>query len=73
MSLLEIKEFLEVHDRGEQPCETIKVKLEEKLEEIEKKIQQLKVLKQELKGILFGWETVIEHPTETIYPIIEQV
>ena len=31
----EIKEFLEVHDQGDLPCEHIKVKLEDKLCQIE--------------------------------------
>lgn len=73
LSLLEIKEFLEVHDRGNLPCDRIKVKLEDKLEEIEQQIQQLQILKQELKGLLSGWKTIPERPEETICPIIERV
>lgn len=71
LSLLEIKEFLSVHDQGDLPCEQIKVKLEEKLEALEQQIQQLQILKQELKGLLSGWETIPEHPEETICPIIQ--
>jgi MerR family transcriptional regulator, copper efflux regulator len=71
LSLLEIKEFLEVHDQGDLPCDHIKVKLEEKLEAIEQQIQQLQLLKQELQGLLSGWETIPEHPEETICPIIQ--
>ena len=73
LSLLEIKEFLNVHDQGDLPCNHIKVKLEEKLDEIEQQIQQLKILKQELSGLLSGWKTIPEHPEETICPIIERV
>lgn len=73
LSLLEIKEFLDVHDQGDLPCDHIKVKLEDKLEEIEQQIQQLQILKQELKGLLSGWEIVPEHAEETICPIIEQI
>lgn len=72
LSLSEIKEFLEVHDRGNLPCDQIKVKLEEKLEVIEQHIQQLHILKQELKGLLWGWQKIPEHPEETICPIIER-
>ena len=72
LSLSEIKEFLEVHDRGNLPCDQIKVKLEEKLVAIEKHIQQLQILKQELKGLLSGWEKIPEKPEETICPIIER-
>lgn len=73
LSLLEIKEFLEVHDQGDLPCDHIKVKLEDKLSQIEQQMQQLQILKQELNGLLSGWQTVIEHPEETICPIIERV
>lgn len=72
LSLTEIKQFLEVHDQGDLPCEQIKVKLEDKLSQIEQHIQQLQILKQELNGILSGWETTPEHPEDTICPIIEQ-
>lgn len=71
LSLSEIKEFLDVYDQGDLPCDHIKVKLEDKLEAIEQQIQQLQVLKQELRGLLSGWETVPEHPEDTICPIIE--
>lgn len=73
LSLLEIKEFLEVHDQGDLPCDHIKVKLEGKLSQIEQQIQQLQILKQELNGLLSGWDTIPEHPEDTICPIIEQV
>lgn len=72
LSLSEIKEFLEVHDRGDLPCDQIKVKLEEKLIAIEQHIQQLQILKQELKGLLSGWQKIPEQPEETICPIIER-
>lgn len=72
LSLLEIKEFLDVHDQGNLPCEHIKVKLEDKLAATEQQIQQLQVFKQELKGLLSGWKAIPEHPEETICPIIEQ-
>lgn len=72
LSLSEIKEFLEVHDRGNLPCDQIKVKLEEKLVAIKEQIQQLQILKQELKGLLSGWEKIPEKPEETICPIIER-
>jgi DNA-binding transcriptional MerR regulator len=72
LSLLEIKEFLEVHDQGNLPCDHIKVKLEDKLSQIEQQIQQLQILKQELNGLLSGWEAIPEHPEETICPVIER-
>jgi MerR family transcriptional regulator, copper efflux regulator len=72
LSLSEIKEFLEVHDQGDLPCDRIKARLEDKLVAIEEQIQQLQILKQELQGLLSGWESVPEHPEMTICPIIER-
>jgi DNA-binding transcriptional MerR regulator len=69
--LSEIKEFLNVHDQGELPCDHVKIKLEDKLLEINRRIQQLQILKLELEGLLSGWETVPETHEETICPVIE--
>jgi DNA-binding transcriptional MerR regulator len=73
LTLLEIKEFLEVHDQGDLPCSHIKVKLVDKLDEIEQQLQQLQILKQELNGLLSGWEAISEHADKAICPIIERV
>ena len=72
LSLSEIKEFLDVHDQGDLPCDRVKIKLQDKLLAIELQIQQLLTLKLELEGLLSGWETIPENPEETICPIIEQ-
>jgi MerR family transcriptional regulator, copper efflux regulator len=72
LSLSEIKEFLNVHDDGELPCDHIKIKLQEKLVDIDRQIQQLLILKQELEGLLSGWESIPENPEQTICPIIER-
>jgi MerR family transcriptional regulator, copper efflux regulator len=72
LSLSEIKDFLDVHDGGELPCEHIKVKLQDKLISIDEQIRQLFILRQELTGLLSGWEIKPENPQETICPIIER-
>ncbi|MBW4498486.1 MAG: heavy metal-responsive transcriptional regulator [Scytonema hyalinum WJT4-NPBG1] len=72
LTLSEIKEFLNVHDQGDLPCEHIKVKLQDKLVDIDKQIRQLLILKQELEGLLSGWQTIPETSEETICPIIEK-
>ncbi len=72
LSLLEIKEFLDVHDQGELPCDHVEVKLKDKIETITQQIEQLQILKLELEGLLSGWETVPEIPENTICPIIER-
>lgn len=73
LTLSEIKEFLAVHDQGNLPCDRIKVKLNDKIDEINYQIQQLQVLKLELVGLLSGWETMPEIPEATICPIIERI
>jgi DNA-binding transcriptional MerR regulator len=72
LTLSEIKEFLQVHDAGELPCEHIKIKLEDKVKDIDQQIQQLLILKQELEGLLSGWEIKPDNAHTTICPIIEQ-
>ena len=72
LSLLEIKEFLDVHDQGELPCDRLEVKLKDKIVTIVQQIEQLQILKLELEGLLSGWETVPEIPENTICPIIER-
>lgn len=72
LSLSEIKEFLNVHDGGELPCEHIKIKLEDKIKAIDEQIQQLLILRHELSGLVSGWETIPENPEKTICPIIER-
>jgi DNA-binding transcriptional MerR regulator len=72
LSLSEIKEFLQIHDRGELPCEDIKIKLQEKLADIDRQIQQLLLFKQELEGLLSGWESIPKNPKYTICPILEK-
>lgn len=72
LSLLEIKDFLEVHDQGDLPCDHIKEKLQDKVAVINKQIQELIILKQELQGLLSGWEAVTKNTEQTICPIIER-
>ena len=72
LSLAEIKDFLDIHDQGELPCEQVKIKLEDKISEIEQQIQQLQILKLELQGLLSTEETIPETSSNTICPIIEQ-
>ncbi len=72
LTLLEIKEFLDVHDDGFMPCDRIKVQLKNKLSAIDEQIQQLFLLKSELEGLLSDWEKVTEQSEQTICPIIER-
>lgn len=72
LSLLEIRDFLNVYDQGTLPCAHIQVKLTNKLDEIEQQMHQLQILKQELSGLLSGWESLAGMSANTICPIIEQ-
>jgi MerR family transcriptional regulator, copper efflux regulator len=73
LSLTEIKEILQVHDRGELPCGEVRHHLEAKVAAIDEQIRSLKTLRSELQGILKGWQ---EHPPDdqiahTICPNIQ--
>ncbi|NEP41220.1 MAG: heavy metal-responsive transcriptional regulator [Okeania sp. SIO2H7] len=56
LSLNEIRDILQIRDRGELPCNEVKRHLELKLQQINEQIQGLKTLKAELTDILFVWE-----------------
>jgi DNA-binding transcriptional MerR regulator len=71
LNLAEIKDFLQVYDAGELPCDHIKTKLEDKVKAIDEQIQQLLILRQELTGLLSGWEAKSDTSQATICPIIE--
>ena len=72
LSLSEIKEFLDIHDQGNLPCDRVKTNLQDKVAAIDKQIQQLLILKLELEGLLSDWEKIPENTEQTICPIIEQ-
>jgi MerR family transcriptional regulator, copper efflux regulator len=72
LSLSEIKDFLEVHDQGDLPCDRIKAKLQDKVVIIDKQIREMIIFKQELEGIISGWEIVSENSENVICPIIEK-
>lgn len=71
LSLEEIGEILNVYDQGKMPCGELKEKLEEKLLEIDRQIEQLLTLETELKGLLSGWKSFPAQQPGTICPIIQ--
>lgn len=70
LSLAEIKEFLEVHDQGDLPCDHVRVKLQDKVADIDRQIQQLQILKSELKGLL-SEPVSLDNSNIAICPIIQ--
>ncbi|QLE39899.1 heavy metal-responsive transcriptional regulator [Nostoc sp. C052] len=71
LSLEEIGNILQVYDQGQTPCGEIKEKLEEKVLQIDRQIDQLLTLRSEIKGLLSGWKNISNHNEETICPIIQ--
>ncbi|MGA9379345.1 MAG: heavy metal-responsive transcriptional regulator [Phormidium sp.] len=56
MSLKEIQEFLEIHDRGELPCHEVKQHIQAKLQAIDQQIAALEILRSELQELLSDWK-----------------
>jgi MerR family copper efflux transcriptional regulator len=73
LSLSEIREFLEVHDQGDFPCVQVQEKLRNKLVEVDRQVQQLQILKQQLEGLLAGENILPGSSAAMICPIIERV
>lgn len=73
LSLNEVRQILEVHDQGQLPCGEMKLHLEAKVEEINRQIEALMLLKSELSGILSGWQEVPDgdRVPQTICPNIQ--
>ena len=70
LSLSEIKEILSIHDQGELPCDHVKIKLQDKIAEIDHQIQQLLTLRSDLERLL-GGESIASNNDEAICPIID--
>jgi MerR family transcriptional regulator, copper efflux regulator len=70
LSLAEIKEFLDVHAQGNSPCDQVRGKLRDKIADIDRQIQQLQVLKLELKALL-SEPMSLETTNDVICPILQ--
>ncbi|MFN6456194.1 MAG: heavy metal-responsive transcriptional regulator [Nostoc sp. EfeVER01] len=71
LSLEEIKDILNIHDKGKLPCGEVKQKLEDKVNEIDHQIEELLTLRDELTGLLSGWDNFTGKRKDTICPIIQ--
>ena len=73
LSLGEVQEILAVHDQGLLPCGEMKQHLETKLDDVNRQIEALRLLKAELQGILSGWQDLPEDDRiqDTICPNLQ--
>jgi DNA-binding transcriptional MerR regulator len=55
-SLQDIKQILDVRDRGETPCNLVKVLLAQKIEELGLKIKEMTLFKAELENYRQNWQ-----------------
>lgn len=73
-SLDEIGEVLSVHQRGDVPCEFVRSLLQEKIEQLDAQIQQMRTFKGELEAYRDQWATTKPRPEPgDICPLIETV
>ncbi|MBE9000470.1 heavy metal-responsive transcriptional regulator [Nostoc sp. LEGE 12447] len=73
LSLEEIGNILQVYDQGQAPCGEIKEKLQDKLLQIDRQIDQLLTLRSEIKGLLSGWKNIGDQYEDTICHIIQNI
>ena len=73
LSLAEISQILNIHDDGELPCGEVKHCLQTKLDAINAQIEALETLRDELQGVLSGWQEQPspERISKTICPNIQ--
>ncbi|MGB7445336.1 MAG: heavy metal-responsive transcriptional regulator [Coleofasciculaceae cyanobacterium] len=71
-SLQEIGQILQIHDQGELPCRTVKQKIQTKVREIDKRIEQLQILKTELLSLVCRSVLSPNDQEDIICPIIEK-
>lgn len=73
-SLSEIKQILVVRDRGEQPCSLVKNLLEQKINEIDRAIEQMTLFKSELEKYRRDWsDRSTPQPKSEFCPLIASV
>ncbi len=71
LSLEEIQGCLAVHDAGDLPCGDIQVQLERQIERIDAQIEELGQLRQELQGLLAGWQNDPAKEGDVICPNLQ--
>ena len=74
-SLEEIKQILDVRDRGEQPCDLVRGLLNYKIKRLEIQIRKMTAFKQELEGYRTAWtdNPHLESKPQEVCPLISSV
>lgn len=74
LALDEIRQILDVRDRGELPCEMVQSLLAQKIQQLNTQISQMQTFKQELEAYQTQWQGLTPQLSETeICPLIETV
>lgn len=74
-SLEEIKQILDVRDRGEKPCDLVQNILNNKIKQLEIQIKQMILFKQELQEYRLKWTNSpdLELDSQEVCPLISSV
>ena len=74
-TLEEIKQILDVRDRGEQPCSLVQSLLKNKIEQLEIQIKQMSLFKAELEEYRAAWTNNpnLESNPQEVCPLISSV
>ena len=58
-SLAELKRVFSVRDKGGAPCRSVRALVGERLDELNRRIEQLTTLREELRGLLVDWDAAL--------------
>lgn len=74
-TLEEIKQILDVRDRGEKPCSLVQSLLDNKIEQLEIQIKKMTLFKRELEAYRADWEnnSEVELQSQEVCPLISRV
>lgn len=75
LALEEIRDLLSLASRGEQPCGQVFLLLDRKIDEVDRRIQELQTFRQELAQLRAVWsegEGPLESGGASVCPIIEE-
>lgn len=74
-TLEEIKQILDVRDRGQLPCDLVRTLLDDKIEQLEIKVRQMTLFKAELEDYRIHWadSSNARAEAEEVCPLISSV